>query len=87
MKRQGIKTLAPENREVSKAWLPHIKKKVILRFLLSLLEMLSSQSKPVTKTAWHVLMYPQITSKIKFKCEIPSALNINTMYLEDSESI
>lgn len=26
-KRQAIKTLAPENREVSKAWLPHIKKK------------------------------------------------------------
>lgn len=32
LKVQGIKTLAPENREVSKAWFRHIKKKVILRF-------------------------------------------------------
>lgn len=49
--------------------------------------MLSSQSKPVTKTTWHVLTYPQITSKTKFKCEIPSILNINAIYLEGSESI
>lgn len=87
MKKQGIKILAPENGDASKAWLLHIKKKLILRLLLSLLEMFSSQSKPVTKTTWHVLTYPHITSKIKFKYEIPSILNINAIYLENSESI
>lgn len=49
--------------------------------------MFSSQGKPVTKTTWHVLTYPHITSKIKFKYEIPSILNINATYLDDSESI
>jgi hypothetical protein len=48
--------------------------------------MFSSQRELVTKTTWHVLTYPHITSKIKFKCEIPSTININLIYLADSES-